>query len=148
MALCKCSIDTIRNKIIVTNYLLIQNIPATWMLITDNNFHYFNTIVIKYAVTLTSEVDLELQLIVINFLSLVTLTSTTYLKNKYLEWKECSCNHQSSSFVSYFTRTKNNRSRILKESLEEFVHKLNYSSPICFYFVQQTLPPAGHFHLL
>lgn len=90
MALCKCSIDTIRNKIIVTNYLLIQNIPATWMLITDNNFHYFNTIVIKYAVTLTSEVDLELQLIVINFLSLVTLTSTMYLKNKYLEWKECS----------------------------------------------------------
>lgn len=55
------------------------------MLITDNNFHYFNTIVIKYAVTLTSEVDLELQLIVINFLSLVTLTSTMYLKNKYLE---------------------------------------------------------------
>lgn len=75
------------------------------MLITDNNFHYFNTIVIKYAVTLTSEVDLELQLIVINFLSLVTLTSTMYLKSKYQGMKGM-LNHQSSSFVSYFTRTK------------------------------------------
>lgn len=147
MALCKCSIDTIRNKIIVTNYLLIQNIPATWMLITDNNFHYFNTIVIKYAVTLTSEVDLELQLIVINFLSLVTLTSTMYLKNKYLEWKECSI-IKALLLCLILHAQKNNKSRILKESLEEFVHKLNYSSPICFYFVQQTLPPAGHFHLL
>ena len=85
----------IKNRIIPSNYLLIQNIPATWEFVTDNNFHYSNTYTQLHS--LTSEVDLELQLIVINFLSLVTLTSTMYLQKEII-CNEGMLNHKSSDF--------------------------------------------------